>query len=108
MAIASNAQDCRAATVTLNGGTATLTGKTGGCVKYRFVIESGQRARVTLRSTDNNARFALQDGAEDETGSTFYEGQSSLDKVLEFEEFSIEVTGTAGVGFTLSVKVSDQ
>lgn len=108
LSISSSAQDCRAATMKLTDGAATISARTGGCVKYRFVIASGQRARVTLSSTDGKARFDLQDGAEDETGSTFYENQVSLDRVLEFEEFTIEVRGTSGTGFTVNVKVSDQ
>ncbi len=107
-AVGSMAQDCRAKTVAFTDGAATIQAKTGGCVKFRFMVEPGQRAKVTLRSSDNKARFDLQDGAEDETGSTYYEGQSSFDKVIEFDEFTIEVFGTSSVGFTLSVKVIDQ
>lgn len=62
-------QDCRATDSNLTNGSFTASAKTGGCVKYRFEARPGQRLIVTLRSTDNKARFDLQDGAEDETGS---------------------------------------
>lgn len=101
-------QDCRAADSNLTNGSFTASAKTGGCIKYRFEARPGQRLIVTLRSTDNRARFDLQDGAEDETGSNFYENQTSFDGKLEFEEFTIEVKGTASAGFTLNVKVIDR
>ena len=99
------AQDCRAKDVTLSQGPVTLSGKTGGCLKYRFAVEQGTRAVVTLKSSDSKARFDLQDGAEDETGSSFYENLTSFDRVIAFDEFSVEVRGTGSASFTLTVKV---
>lgn len=107
-AIGSFAQDCTAKAVTLNNGTATLSGKTGGCNKFKFTITEGQRVKVTLTSADGKARFELQDGAEDEIGAVFYTNQTSLDKVLKFEEFSIDAKGTAGAAFTLKITVTDE
>ena len=107
-AVSSFAQDCTAKAVTLNGGTATLSGKTGGCNKFKFKITESQRVKITLTSADSKARFELQDGAEDETGSVFYSNQTTLDKVLTFDEFSIDVKGTAGATFTIKITVTDE
>ena len=106
--VSSFAQDCTAKTVTLNGGTATLSGKTGGCNKFKFKITESQRVKITLTSADSKARFELQDGAEDETGSVFYSNQTGFDKVLTFDEFSIDVKGTTGATFTIKVTVTDE
>ncbi|MBL8181452.1 MAG: hypothetical protein JNL64_07530 [Blastocatellia bacterium] len=105
--ISSNAQNCVAKDVKLTNGAATVSGKTGGCTIYVFSVDGGQRTRIDLRSSDNKAQFDVQDGTEDETGSTFYENQTKLDKIFRFDEFTIEVRGTAGATFTLSVKVGN-
>jgi hypothetical protein len=108
LATANFAQDCGSKRVTLNNGSATLSGKTGGCNKFAFVIGEGQRVRVTLTSTDSKARFELQDGAEDETGSSVYGNLTTFNKVLTFAEFSIDVGGTNSTAFTLKITVSDE
>ena len=107
-AVSSFAQDCTAKAVTLNGGAATLSGKTGGCNKFKFTITEGSRVKVTLTSDDSKARFELQDGAEDETGSVFYSNQINFDKVLKFDEFSIDTKGSPGATFTLKITVTDE
>jgi hypothetical protein len=106
-ATASFAQQCEAKLVTLTNGSATVTGKTGGCNRFAFVIDEGQRVKANLTSTDSKARFELQDGAEDETGSKSYANLTSFDKVLTFSEFSIDLGGTASTAFTLKVTVTD-
>jgi hypothetical protein len=101
------AQYCEPTLVKLTNGSATVTGKTGSCNRFAFVIDEGQRVKATLTSTDSKARFELQDGAEDETGSKSYANLTSFDKVLTFGEFSIDVSGTASTAFTLKVTVTD-
>lgn len=105
--VSSFAQNCVAKNVKLTNGAATVSGKTGGCTIYVFTVEAGQRTRIDLKSSDNKAQFDVQDGTEDETGSTFYENQTKLDKIFKFEEFTIEVRGTPGATFSLSVKVGN-
>lgn len=102
------AQYCEPTQVTLNNGSATVTGKTSGCNRFAFIIDEGQRVKASLTSTDSKARFNLQDGAEDETGSKVYSNLTSFDKFLTFGEFSIEVKGTASTSFTLKVTVTDE
>lgn len=99
---------CEAKKITLTGGTATISGKLGGCNRFAFVIEEGQRVRAVLTSTDSKARFELQDGAEDETGAKSYSNLTSFDKILTFADFSIDVGGTAPTAFTLKVTVTDR
>lgn len=106
-AISSFGQNCVAKDVKLTNGAATVSAKTGGCTIYVFTVDAGQRTRIDLKSSDNKAQFDVQDGTEDETGSTFYENQTKLDKIFKFEEFTIEVRGTAGATFSLSVKVGN-
>lgn len=101
-------QDCQGKPVSLNNGTATLSGKTGGCNKFAFSIAEGQRVRVTLTSTDGNARFGLQDGAEDETGAEYYSNLTSFNNVLTFADFSIEVDGPQSTAFTLKIVVTNK
>lgn len=107
-AATSFAQDCESKQVTLNNGAATITGKTGDCNRFAFVIDEGQRVRVVLTSTDSKARFELQDGAEDETGAKSYSNLTSFDKVLTFTDFSIDVGGTNSTTFTLRITVTDR
>lgn len=104
-AISSFGQNCVAKDVKLTNGAATVSGKIGSCNIYVFAVQSGGRTRIELKSSDNKAQFDVQDGTEDETGSVFYENQTTLDKIFKFEEFTIEVRGTAGATFSLSVKV---
>ncbi len=106
-AISSFGQNCVAKDVKLTNGATTVSGKTGGCTIYVFSVKGGERTRINLSSSDNNARFDVQDGTEDETGATVYENQTKLDKIFDFEEFTIEVRGTAGATFSLSVKVGN-
>lgn len=106
-AMSSLGQNCVAKNVKLTNGSATVSGKTGDCTIYVFSVDAGQRTRIDLRSSDNNARFDVVDGTEDETGAVLYENATKLDKVFKFEEFTIEVRGTAGATFTLSVKVGN-
>lgn len=106
-AVSSYSQNCVAKNVKLTDGAATVSGKTGGCSIYVFSVDGGQRTRIDLRSSDNQARFDVQDGTEDETGAVFYENQTKLDKIFTFDEFTIEVRGTAGATFSFSVKVGN-
>lgn len=101
------AQNCVATNVKLTNGAATVSGKTGGCTIYVFSVKGGERTRIDLRSSDNNARFDVVDGTDDETGAVLYENATKLDQVFKFEEFTIEVRGTAGATFSLSVKVGN-
>ena len=107
VAMTSYSQNCVAKDVKLTNGAATVSGKTGGCTIYTITVDEGQRTRIDLRSSDNIARFDVQDGASDETGSNVYENQTKLDKIFEFEEFTIEVRGTSGATFSLSIKVGN-
>ena len=87
----------------------TLTGKTGGCNKYKFKVDAGQRVRVKITSDDSRARFHLQwDATEDETGTELFENQTSLDQSLEYPDWLIWATGTAGKAFTLTITAVDE
>jgi len=53
-----------------NNRTATLTGKISSCQRFTFDFSEGQRLRISLTSTDNKARFVLQNRAEVEAETT--------------------------------------
>jgi len=92
-----------------DSNTITLTGKTGGCNKYKFMVDVGQRVIVKITSTDNRARFSMQwDASEDETGTELFENQTSFDRSLEYPEWLIWATGTAGTAFTLKITAVDE
>ena len=110
-AVNSSAQQCAAKNITLpkDGTALTLTGKTGGCNKFRFSITKGQRLTAKLTSDDDKARLGLgwADG-EDETGSDLWEGMTTFSEVLNYEDWDIWVTGSASTSFTLKIKVTDE
>jgi hypothetical protein len=107
LAISSLAQ-CEAKKITLTNGTATLSGKTGGCNKFKFSVATGKRVRVTLNSADSKARFDLYwDAEEDETGTELFENQTSINEVLEYPNWLINIAGTSGATYTLKITVTD-
>lgn len=92
-----------------DGDTITINGKTGGCNKFNFSIEDGQRVIVKITSTDNRARFNLQwNASEDETGMELFENQTSFDRKLNYPDWEIWVTGTASAAFTLKITAVSQ
>lgn len=101
-AITSFAQQCERKEITLNNGSATVTGKTGGCNLYVFVTDPGDRVRATLTSTDSRARFTLTAGDDEMTSSNL----TTFDKVLDVGYILIDVKGTASTAFTLKVSVT--
>lgn len=105
-AITSLAQ-CEARKITLSNGNATINGKTGGCQRFSIDISEGQRVRVSVVSTDNRARFVIQNGSEDDTGTTGWGPIAAFDKVLDSEYWEIGVSGTSSVPYTLKITVSD-
>ncbi len=106
-AITSFAQ-CEAKKITLSNGTATLSEKTGSCQRFAFDISEGQRVKLSLSSTDGNARFALQNGAEDDTGTTGWDNLSTFDDVPDSTYWEVGVTGTSTTAYTLKITVSDE
>lgn len=102
-------QDCSATPVKINAnGSAAISGKTDGCVRYGFTIQQGSRVQITLTSADNAARFDLQDGADDETGAEIFAALTSFDRLLTFDEFSVDIHGSPAAAFTLKVNVKKQ
>lgn len=109
MTAEANAQ-CAAKRVSFpaGGNTITLTGKTGGCNKYVFMVDEGQRVIVKITSGDNRARFTMQwQAPEDETGTEVFENQTSLDRSLDYPTWEIWPTGTAGQTFKLTITAAD-
>lgn len=100
---------CQAKPITLSGGKIALSGKTGGCNKFKFSITEGQRVKISVESPDSRAKFGLQwSAAEDETGTETFENQKSFDKTLDYPDWEIWVTGTAGANYTLKISVTDE
>jgi hypothetical protein len=107
--VASYAQECERKEVELSdgfSGSVTLTGKTGVCNLFVFVMDAGDRVRATLTSADNKARFTLTRGE-----GNYYMSSPNLttfDKVLDVGYFLIDVKGTASTAFTLKVSVTSE
>lgn len=100
--------DGPAKNVALTKGSATVSGKTGGCIRYAFKAASGQRLKIAFTSGDSIGRFDMQDGANDETGASVTTDLIGYNEVLEFDEFVITVKGTPSAAFTLKVIVTDE
>lgn len=101
---------CQAKAVSFPSGseTITLSGKTGGCNKFKFSITEGQRVKVSLTSTDSKAKFNLQwSASEDETGTELFENQTSFDQILNYPDWEIWVTGTADASYALKITATD-
>ncbi len=105
-AVTSFAQECERKEITLNNGSATITGKTGGCNLYVFVTDPGDRVKATLTSTDSKARFTFTAGEETNEGYLTASNLTTFDKVLDVGYFLIDVKGTASTAFTLKVSVT--
>ncbi len=103
-AVSSFAQECERKEITLTNGSATVTGKTGGCNLYVFVTDPGDRVKAALTSTDSKARFTFTAGEGDDYMSS--SNLTTFDKVLDVGYFLIDVKGTASTAFTLKVSVT--
>ncbi len=101
-AVNSFAQQCERKEITLTNGSATVTGKTGGCNLFVIVTDPDDRVRATLTSTDSKARFTLTAGDDEMTFSNL----TTFDKVLDVGYILIDVKGTASTAFTLKVSVT--
>jgi hypothetical protein len=81
---------------------ATVTGKTGGCNRFRYLDkDKDERTEVTLTSTDGKARFQIKSV---ESGKT-YTNLTSFNQTITAGTVEIIVTGTASTVFTLKVIV---
>lgn len=105
--INSFAQKCERKEIELSDGftgSATITGKTGGCNLFYAGIDGGDRVKITLTSTDGKARFTLTPG----DGKTYPSSPNltTFDRVIEVGLFSIDVKGTDSTSFTLVVSVT--
>lgn len=98
---------CDAKKVALNGGAKTITGATGSCQRFSFDIAEGQRVKVTITSTESKARFVIQNGAEDDTGTTGWGPMTTFDKVLDETYWEIGVTAPSSVSYTLKIVVTE-
>jgi hypothetical protein len=104
------AQECEQKEVRLSGfttGSATVTGKTGGCNLFVFVMDGGDRVKATLTSADNKARFGFTAGEETDPGYMTFSNLTTFDKILDVGYFLIDVKGTASTTFTLTVSITD-
>lgn len=106
-AITSFAQ-CEAKKVTMTNGAKTITGTTGSCQRFSFDISAGQRVKVTITSTESKASFVIQNGAEDDTGTTGWGPMTTFDKVLNEDYWEVGVTATSTVSYTLKINVTDE
>jgi hypothetical protein len=110
-ATTSFAQECKPKSFIFNGmplGSsdgdlqATLTGKTGGCNKFRYLDkDEDERTKVTLTSTDGKARFQIKSI---ESGTT-YSNLTSFNQTIPSGTIEITVTGTDSTDFTLKIFV---
>jgi hypothetical protein len=108
-ATASFAQECERQEVRFDSNRfATVTGKTGGCNLFIFVMDAGERLKVTLTSTDGKARFGFTAGEDTDSGYMTSSNLTTFDKVLDVGYFLIDVKGTASTAFTLKVTLSDE
>ncbi len=81
---------------------ATVTGKTGGCNRFRYLDkDKDERTEVTLTSTDGKARFQIKSI---ESGKT-YTNLTRFNQTIPAGTIEIIVTGTASTAFTLKVIV---
>ena len=107
-AVTSFAQECERQEITLNNGSATVTGKAGGCNLFVFVTDPGDRVRVNLTSADSKARFIFTAGEETDSGYMTASNLTTFDKVLDVGYFLVDVKGTASTAFTLKVSVTGE
>ncbi len=91
-----------------DGNTITLSGNTGGCQRYAFSITAGQKVLIKLASADGRARFDLQNGDDDETGSIVYPNQANFNGELKTPDWMVNVKGSAATSFTLTITVADE
>lgn len=106
-AISSFAQ-CEARKIALTNGAKTITGTTGSCQRFSFDITAGQRVKVSIASTESKARFVIQNGADDDTGTTGWGPMTAFDKVLNEDYWEVGVTATSTVSYTLKITVTDE
>ncbi len=90
------------------GNTISLSGKTGGCNRFAVTIADGLKVSIKLVSTDSKARFDLQSGSEDETGSALYPDLTTFNNYLEGNDWEIGIKGTAQTAYTLKIAVTDE
>jgi hypothetical protein len=108
-ATTSFAQECERQEVRLDSNrSATVTGKTGGCNLFVFVMDAGERVKATLTSADSKARFGFTAGEDTDSGYMTASNLTTFDKVLDVGYFLIDVKGTASTAFTLKVTLSDE
>lgn len=100
---------CEVKKVSFPSGSNTITvnGQTGGCTRYGFSITEGKRVTVKLTSSDSIARFDLQNGDDDETGTIVYEGKINFDGTLDTPDWQVVIKGTDSTTFTLKITVFD-
>ncbi len=104
--VSSFAQECERKEITLNNGSATVTGKTGVCNLFVFVTDPGDRVKATLTSTDSKARFIFTAGEDTDSGYLTSSNLTTFDKVLDVGYFLVDVKGTGSTSFTLKVSVT--
>ncbi len=98
---------CEAKNITIPASGLTLTGKIGDCIRYGFTIDKGQKVTIVLTSSDSKARFVIEDGDEDDTGTTGWSNLTSFSKILDSTDWQVGVTGSSGAAFTLKITITN-
>ena len=107
LALAITSFVCKAKSISIPSNGAILSGKTGDCMRYGFLIQAGQKVTVSLTSSDGKSRFSIENGDADDTGTTGWSNLITFSKALDSEGWQVEVQGTDNANFTLKITVTD-
>ena len=107
LALAITSFACEAKPISIPVSGIKLTEKTGECMRYGFSIQAGQKVTISLTSSDGKARFLIENGDADDTGTTGWSNLTTFSKALNSEDWQVEVKGTEDAIFTLKITVTD-